>query len=189
MNNRLEIKSGVYNDVDKLFLPILLKMKKEMEEKSVDYKRILNILVEEIAIYLSRIVSHDKVPDIKMEGFENALKYIGLNFMRNINIYDIAKEVGYSYDYFRHMFKKQMNTTVKKYIIEMRLNHAKRLLAQHIYSKTEVAEMCGFYSLSHFNSAFKQHFGISPDAYVRKTKENLAYNELMNYNLKNNKEQ
>ena len=51
------------------------------------------------------------------------------------------------------------------YVLQVRLNYAKRLMADSTLSLTQVAQKCCFQNLSHFSKAFKQQFGMPPQQY------------------------
>ena len=51
----------------------------------------------------------------------------------------------------------------KKY----KLNRAAQLLKERKYNISEIADMTGFSTLSHFSTSFKKQFGVSPSEYVK----------------------
>lgn len=51
------------------------------------------------------------------------------------------------------------------YVLQVRLNYARRLIANDSLTLTTIASKCGFQTLSHFSKAFKQQFGMSPIQY------------------------
>jgi signal transduction histidine kinase/DNA-binding response OmpR family regulator/ligand-binding sensor domain-containing protein len=56
------------------------------------------------------------------------------------------------------------NVFFKKY----KLNRAEELLATGKYNISEIADLTGFSTLSHFSISFKKHFGVAPSEYHRK---------------------
>ena len=46
-------------------------------------------------------------------------------------------------------------------------NRAAQLLQEGKYNISEVADLCGFSTLSHFSASFKRQFGCTPSEYVR----------------------
>ncbi len=52
--------------------------------------------------------------------------------------------------------------TTVAYILQVRLNYARRMITSENTSLTIIATKCGFQNLSHFSKAFKQQFGVSP---------------------------
>ncbi|MCV9928629.1 AraC family transcriptional regulator [Flavobacterium sp. LS1R49] len=62
-------------------------------------------------------------------------------------------------------FKACFGTTVKSYIIELRMQYAKELFKSKSISVTEVAYKCGYKDVSHFSAAFKNFYGFSPQKF------------------------
>ena len=52
-----------------------------------------------------------------------------------------------------------------------KLNRAAELIREHKYTLSEISDMTGFSSLSHFSRSFKKHFGVSPTNYETGTCE------------------
>lgn len=74
----------------------------------------------------------------------------------------IAAEIGISTRQLERLFGKYLNTSPKKYYMEMRLDRARNLLVQTEASVAEVAMACGFESPGHFARVYRVTFGISP---------------------------
>ncbi len=53
------------------------------------------------------------------------------------------------------------------YILSLRINKAKKLLATENMSITQVADECGFYDLPYFSRTFKKQTGVTPSQYRR----------------------
>ena len=53
------------------------------------------------------------------------------------------------------------------YVLQLKLNKAKKMLADDNISITEVSDACGFYDVSYFSRVFKKEFGISPSHYQK----------------------
>ena len=74
--------------------------------------------------------------------------------------------------YFRKLFKKHFGISPKQFIIDVRMQKAKQLLAEGSLSASAISEKCGFSNPYHFCRLFKQHTGITASAYK---KENMVY--------------
>lgn len=74
--------------------------------------------------------------------------------------------------YFRKLFTKHFGSSPKQFIIDVRIQNAKQLLAEGVLSISVIAERCGFSNPYHFCRIFKQHTGTTPSEY---RKENLIY--------------
>ena len=55
--------------------------------------------------------------------------------------------------------------TLVAYVLQVRLNYARRLMPNEKMSLTAISSKCGFQNLSYFSKTFKQQFGVSPQQY------------------------
>ncbi|WP_372884707.1 GlxA family transcriptional regulator [Shimia sp.] len=76
----------------------------------------------------------------------------------------IAEDLGISARQLERLFGKYLNTSPKRYYMEMRLERARNLLVQTEASVIEVALACGFENAGHFSRVYKGMFGIGPAA-------------------------
>ncbi|MBV7378525.1 GlxA family transcriptional regulator [Maritimibacter dapengensis] len=74
----------------------------------------------------------------------------------------IAREIGVSPRQLERLFGKYLNTSPKKYFMELRLDRARHLLLQTEMSTTEIAVACGFQSPGHFSRVYRTAFGVTP---------------------------
>jgi len=74
----------------------------------------------------------------------------------------IAADIGISTRQLERLFGKYLNTTPKKYFMEMRLDRARNLLVQTEASVTDVAMACGFENSGHFSRVYRTSFGVTP---------------------------
>jgi len=78
----------------------------------------------------------------------------------------LARQGGMSHSRLTRGFKKVFGCTVFAYLRNERLAYAKRLLSENRLSITDAAFEAGFCSSSHFASAFRKQFGISPSQFT-----------------------
>ena len=74
----------------------------------------------------------------------------------------IAAEIGISTRQLERLFGKYLNSSPKKYYMEIRLERARHLLVQTEASIIDVAFSCGFENPGHFSRVYKAAFGITP---------------------------
>ena len=60
------------------------------------------------------------------------------------------------------LFKEVIGETPVEYIVNVRVEHALKLLAEDEFSITEIAEQSGFGSVAYMTRVFKQKLGVSP---------------------------
>lgn len=105
-------------------------------------------------------------------GYKNVhimLDYIANNHSEDIKVEDIAAHVKLHPKYAMGLFKKMMNVSIKKYLIIMRINHAKVLLGNTRNPIKNIATNSGFKHPSSFFSAFKASTGLTPQEYRERT--------------------
>lgn len=88
-------------------------------------------------------------------------RYIKYNYMLPISVSSLARDFGFERSYLYRMFKKKYGIGVKEYISSVRLENAKKFLADG-YSVKESAAMSGYDDVFNFSKAFKTVYGVSP---------------------------
>lgn len=78
-----------------------------------------------------------------------SLKYIDKNISQKITVNELSKMSNMSVSTFNRHFKNHLGVTPAIYIIQKRIAIAKKLIAENSRTKTEIAQMCGFYDASH----------------------------------------
>lgn len=98
---------------------------------------------------------------------ERALDCIRLNTNHHLTVEALAKQLHISRRMLEIQFRKALGCTVKDEIMRQRLELTKELLAGTGDSLESIAATCGFSAFSHFSTAFKRRFGITPSAFRR----------------------
>lgn len=94
------------------------------------------------------------------------LSYIDNNLSEKLGLKQMASELGLSPYYFSHLFRQSMGMPPYRYVIQQRVQKAKRLLKQEVeMSIADIALECGFTSQSHMAKHFRQITGTTPKAY------------------------
>ncbi|OMH30422.1 GlxA family transcriptional regulator [Motiliproteus sp. MSK22-1] len=75
---------------------------------------------------------------------------------------DLAFHVGVSRRQLERLFKKHLQTVPSKYYLELRMERARQLLRQSDRPILQIALTCGFSSASHFSTAYRNHYGLTP---------------------------
>lgn len=92
----------------------------------------------------------------------HAIRLIEHNVEAPLSPFEIAEEIGISTRQLERLFGRYLNTSPKRYMMEMRLHRARNLIVQTEQSIAEIAMACGFNSTSHFSKVFRGQFGVSP---------------------------
>ena len=91
--------------------------------------------------------------------------YIRNNLANKLTLLTIANSVGYSPNYLDTTFKKITGLSVVDYIINERINEAKRLLDEGVLSLRDIAFEVGFEDYNYFSRTFKKRVGKTPTEY------------------------
>lgn len=83
----------------------------------------------------------------------------------DLKIGGIAQQVFVTPSYLSRVFKEETGQTVGEYITHVRMEHAKRLLADHRLKLYHVAMMVGYPNPSYFAKVFKKEAGLMPSEY------------------------
>ena len=91
--------------------------------------------------------------------------YIKENYTRRLNFQLLADHVGYSYDRLRHIFKEKVGVSPSRYLLNVRIQRAKELLASTDYTIEYIAKVTGFGGASRFVETFRMEIGQTPKKY------------------------
>lgn len=92
-------------------------------------------------------------------------RFIMKNYNRNIQLKDVANHVFLSPNYFHKLFTQVTGITPHQYIINQKINAAKKMLLESDATITDIIINCGFSSQSYFNAIFKREVKITPNDY------------------------
>lgn len=119
----------------------------------------------------------DKVEKIEVKGndeelMERIMKVVNENMGdSDFNVEKMCDEVGVSRTQLHRKLKEMTGVPTSEFLRNIRLNEAARLIREHKINITQVSYMVGFANNSHFSTAFKKYFGMSPTEYAAKYTE------------------
>lgn len=96
---------------------------------------------------------------------KKATDFIDANFNKRLTLAVISKTLAINPHYLHRIFKKELGKTPAEYLLDIRIQKAKFLLATTTQPSTDIAFEVGFNSLSHFSKVFKEKVGIPPTGY------------------------
>ena len=105
---------------------------------------------------LHRQLSWDRDPVAAVQ------EYIHQHLDESIQVSHLASVFNVSPEHLSRTFKRQTGLTVQQYVRMMRITKAQHLIAETNLPLTDIAEECGFKSLSHFSRVYKEVVGVPP---------------------------
>jgi AraC-like DNA-binding protein len=89
-------------------------------------------------------------------------EYINAHYKEEIRLSELADKIEMTPVAFSRFFKLRTGEKLMDYIIDIRLGHVARLLADSTMSISEICYDCGFNNISNFNRIFKKKKNCSP---------------------------
>ena len=96
------------------------------------------------------------------EKIQDARRIIEQHIDQPHTIRELARKVAMNECYLKKGFKTVTGRTIHEYQQELRIDKAKELLQHQGCSVTDVANILGYSSISHFSTAFKRVTGLKP---------------------------
>ena len=105
------------------------------------------------------------------EYVNKAIGYIKSNYGYPIQISDLARHIGIDRTYLYRIFSASENMSPKQYLMQVRINAAKKMLLAGSYTVGETAISCGFSDAASFCGRFKRCTGMTPKAFIANSKK------------------
>ena len=100
-----------------------------------------------------------------VEKMRMVYDYVMTHFKSKISLEEIADMLNMTTTSFCRYFKPRANKTFSRFVNEIRIGHARKLLLEDNFNISQISYECGFFTLSNFNRQFKSIAKISPHEY------------------------
>ncbi|MDE7199617.1 MAG: response regulator [Lachnospiraceae bacterium] len=91
--------------------------------------------------------------------------YIDSNYCQNIKITMFSEKYFFSTEYLTRLFRNKYGFTIYEYVLKLRMERAKELLADEDNKIIDIAERLGYTDNHYFSKAFRTCFNITPSQY------------------------
>ena len=135
-----------------------------------------NALAESLSPYSIKLVSNTQNGLIDM--IKDCIKMVVADkVMRKQNISTILSEkLGYSYSHLSTTFSNQTFTSIENFHIFVKIEEAKKMLAQQKRTVADVAFELDYSSVSHLSRQFKNVTGLTVTQYLKLIKNRTLHN-------------
>lgn len=105
------------------------------------------------------------------QKIKQAIAYIQENYDKDLNMAVVSNHISMNYSLFSYLFKEYTGSNFVNYLKGIRMEEAKRLLAETDLRIIEISAKIGYDNEKHFMKIFKAACGVSPSEY-RKNVQN-----------------
>ncbi|MDJ0659318.1 MAG: AraC family transcriptional regulator [Crocosphaera sp.] len=162
---------------DPLIYQIVIAILKQLETNAFDSKLYVESAASFLSVHLLKHYSthprgHRSILETKNKlanyKINQGINYIEAHLTENLSLETIANYLGISRYHFCRIFKQSMGLSPHQYVIQQRVEKAKRMLREGNLSISDIAYACGFAHQSHFNYHFKKLTGVTPREFIAK---------------------
>ena len=159
--------------IDTEIADLLAKLRNEAGSEVSGSRHRVRSICTDLIVAVSRQLDGSKTEGVPVTGTPAAHLVIGVkeyilkHLADDMKLGEIAWHVGKGEEHLARVFKRETGLTVFDYVREVRINRARTLILDPALSLTEIAERCGFHSLSFFSRTFRQVTGMAPSSYRR----------------------
>ena len=101
------------------------------------------------------------------DGVARAKAFMDDRYMEKLSTEEIAEASRWSQSHLFRVFREETGLTPYGYLMNVRMNHAMKMLLETPYTVEEIAEYCAFCSSANFIRAFRQTTGTTPKKFRR----------------------
>ena len=91
--------------------------------------------------------------------------------MDEIDLGQLASEIGFTSAYLTKLFNRFKGETPLKYLTDIRIHEAKRLLLDTTLTISQVGMSVGYPDQFHFSKIFRKYTGQNPTSYRKQNRE------------------
>ncbi|EAR02285.1 AraC family transcriptional regulator [Maribacter sp. HTCC2170] len=134
--------------------------------RTIEFIKLLQILAEhpESKLLCSEVFVNSFKKN-QNESLDRTYEFVFENFMRSINLEQVAKVANMNPSAFSRFFKRVNRKTFSRYLNEVRIGYACRLILERESNITAICYESGFNNISNFNRQFRSIMNMSPTEY------------------------
>ena len=96
---------------------------------------------------------------------DKIIDYINENYASSLSMHDVAAKFYLNPSYFCKLFKEETGTTFTNYLMNVRVENAKRFLTESSMKLYDVASAVGYTNVQYFSTVFKEIEGMTPSQF------------------------
>ncbi len=168
--NELTVKTGLTISDTYVISPIkfasVLQKIKEMNEIATNISGVEFKLLGHLYILFSELFNENEPLVLQDKNHVNkAIEYLQMHYQEELRINDLAKHLLLDRTYLYRLFKQQTGLSIKEYLINLRIEKAKDLIANTNQSLHAISVLVGYSSYLSFSNTFKDKVKMTPNVF------------------------
>ena len=115
-------------------------------------------------------LQRNRAPAEHSPQIAKVIDWLRQHIQDDLSITELADVAGLSPSYFRRCFHREVGSSPRDYVTQLRIEQAKRMLEQTDRSITEIAMELGYNTSAYFTAVFHRETGTTPSDYRRHIK-------------------
>ncbi len=148
----------------------ILKIADTLQLQRPGYDAEANALLLLLLVEISRNLATDNLTEMELR-INGICEYMRMNYNKDISNADYADMCNMSLSHFLRTFKRITGVSPQRYILDLQLGAAEKLLKDTTYKIGDIARLVGFDNTLYFSRIFSKHRGVSPSNYRKTTKK------------------
>ena len=151
-----------YDDYVRIFKSLL-----SINDININENEKTHFLINELLHLLISDAFHQTsyLDTVSNTPIDKVCAYIKKHYKEEIRLDDLASIAHLNKNYFIRQFKKEIGISPINYLINIRMEHAKKFLAETDLPVKTIASNCGYSDPAFFNSYFKKQYSLTPVEY------------------------
>ena len=161
-----------FTAADPLIHGVGLSLKAELESGNLGGQLYADTLCTTLFVHLLRhYTAQETIVPAEAGGLpryqlRQVIEYVDAHLDQDLTLADLAAIAQLSPNYFTRLFKQSTRLTPHQYVIQQRVERAKRLLREGKLAIADIALEVGFAHQSHLNRHFKRWVGMTPKIFI-----------------------
>jgi len=170
VQQRLYLPKYATVDVEALE-PILHEMNEIHSRLNAENALRLHLLLAGLLAALQEECARTTQPEPAVRLARAAAAYLDIQWRQPFNLAALEEELHFQADYITRCMKQHIGTTPLQYVLQRRLEEAKKLLSGTVLGISEIAERVGIHDPNYMTRLFSTRFGVTPGAYRRRLRQ------------------
>lgn len=139
-----------------------------MYREFIDHDEVSHLIVEGAALEILAVSARaDRATSDAPRWLRQAREFLHDRFTEEVTLSSVAAAVGVHEAHLARQFRRYYDRTPGEYVVNLRIEFARRALEETDMLLTDLAAAAGFCDQSHFTRRFKQAVGVPPGQYRR----------------------